>query len=409
MSKLESIALVAPIAFPISRSLYYAGTERVVDYLNQGYSELGINSRVFASGDSDLSNYGTLIPTVPNHIWKPVSGIRKNQDDKDAYEQHYGVVIDEVSKVKTDIIHDNPGTFFVLSDAYANRINSIDIPIVTTLHGGLTDKNKERILEFQKIKSKGYPIYFVGLSKAHKELYESYNDFKVDTFIYNGIPVNNFDLVDSSNKQPYLFWIGRVHPDKGPDLAIEVAKQTKLPLVIAGEAHLDQMDFFKEKILSSFVENYALNSNQQQFMVDSAVNSLILGENPFKKQGVYFLGPVNDGQKNVLYGNALGTLMPNRWAEPFGLVAVESMSTGTPVIGTKKGALSELIHNGETGYSVDCLENGRYSDRKVIDGFVEAVNNLSYLNSDKIRQNAQNNYSVDTMAREYISFFEKLR
>lgn len=407
--KLKNIVLSAPIAFPISRNLQYAGTERVVDYLNQGYSTMGINSHVFAPGDSDLSGYGTLVPTLPESVWKIVDGKRINKAFLEEYKIHYDKILQFARNNPVDIIHDNPGKYLILSDSFDEFSSSTGIPVVTTIHGGhITGERNERLAMLMDKKKKGYPVYFVSLSNSHKKVHEKHSNLMFDEIVYNGIPTENFTYKE--NKQDFLFWIGRIISEKGTDLAIDVAKKTGLPLVIAGEPHEKFKSFFDERISPNLdYSSFDLSTNAQQIKVEDYIVELQQGNNPFKEGGVYFIGLVNDRQKDVFYSNALATLIPNRWDEPFGLITVESMVTGTPVLVTGKGSLPELVEDGVTGYVVNPFSSDSvYNDSQVISGFVEGIKNIDRIKPADCRKHVIENFSMEAMANSYVKFFERI-
>ena len=185
--------------------------------------------------------------------------------------------------------------------------------------------------------------------------------------IYHGCDFGDYDL----NLQPdnYLVFLGRMGPKKSPLNAIQVAKEAGLPIVLAGKPQdSSEADYFSQKI-----------------------QPLIDGKN------VTYIGPVNQRQKNVLLKNASALLFPIQWEEPFGLVMIEAMACGTPVIACNRGSVSEVVDFGKTGFYADSVE-----------GLVSLVPRALLLNRKAVREHAMQRFSHKRMVDEYIEVYESL-
>jgi glycosyltransferase involved in cell wall biosynthesis len=337
------IGLIAPPVLPLPPPAY-AGTERIVSSLAMGLHARGHRVTVFASGDSELPC--ELVPVVPRALWHTgLSG------DMSTYLQLAAArAWDELERF--DVIHSHVDTagFFLARHAR--------IPVVTTLHrrldvGGAADL----VDQFSMI-----PL--VAISESQRRWNPDANWVAT---IHHGL---DFAGTPSSDRQgEYLLLIGRLTPEKGIVEAIEVARRTKLRLVIAAKAHEpSERSLFEEIVRPA---------------IDAGV--------------VDWRGEVDPSTRDRLMVGALATLMLGAWPEPFGLVAVESMATGTPVIARRAGAYTETIEHGVTGYLVDDLDEA-----------VLAVNRTPRLDRARVRAIARERFDVERMLDAYELVYRTL-
>ena len=184
--------------------------------------------------------------------------------------------------------------------------------------------------------------------------------------IYHGLPLSLFSFTE--RPEEYLAFLGRIDPEKGPDVAIRVAHAAGLPLRIAAKIPRGQNRYFKETI-----------------------KPLIEGN------GAHFVGEVNDRQKQDLLGKALALLFPINWPEPFGLVMIEAMGCGTPVIAWPRGSVPEVVEDGVTGFIVE-------SEREA----VAAVGRARHLDRRRIRETFERRFSARRMAEAYVESYQAL-
>jgi glycosyltransferase involved in cell wall biosynthesis len=336
------IAQVAPLIESVPPKTY-GGTERIVSFLTEQLVELGHDVTLFASGDS--STKATLV--APTY-----KGLRENKDVVDVFA--YYIYMMELVQQKIsdfDIIHYHIDYFhFPLS-----RRNQI--PQTTTMHGRL-DLLDQKVLfnEFRDM-----PL--ISISDAQRRPLPYANFVKT---VYHGMPLSLF----SFNNQPkeYLAFLGRVSPEKGVEKAIEIAKLAGIPLKIA--AKIDKADeaFYEEHIKKLF-------------------------DHPL----IEFVGEINDEEKNQFLGEALALLFPINWPEPFGLVMIESMACGTPVIAYNYGSVPEVIDQGETGFIV-----------KDVDDAVARVKEIHSFNRLRCRMKFEERFSDKRMAENYVEIFQEL-
>lgn len=264
---------------------------------------------------------------------------------------------------KFDIIHNNfqyPPMFF---------LDSLNTPFIHTLHGAfyknllapyLTNKISVKWVRETLKRFKHHP--FVSISNNQRTGLPELNYVKT---IYNGIKIEEFSLGEGDGG--YLAWLGRVTPNKGLDIAIEVAQKTKLPLKIAGFIDPGDQKYFDEVI------------------------------KPKIKAGIYFMKEITDSkEKSKFFEKAIATLFPIRWHEPFGIVMVESMACGTPVVAFNKGSAPEVIKDGQTGFIVENLEQ-----------MIGKVKEIKKIERKKCRDWVLEKFTVEKMTNDYLEAYQK--
>lgn len=295
------IAQVAPLYESVPPSTY-GGTERVVSYLTEELVRFGHDVTLFASGDSITK--AKLFPVCEKSL-------RLNLQSSDSYIHHLIQIQDLMEQSKDfDIIHFHIDCLHFPTTAF------LKTPNLTTLHGRLD------ILSLDLLYQKFSKVPVVSISASQKSQMPSAN--WIDT-IYHGIPEDLYSL--NSTPEQYLAFLGRISPEKGLDRAIEIAKRVGIKLKIA--AKVDKAD-----------QNY----------FDSEIKHLL--DHPL----VEYIGEINDHEKNDFLGNALCLIFPINWPEPFGMVMIEAMACGTPVLAFKCGSVPEVIDEGLTGSIVSSID-----------------------------------------------------
>ncbi len=293
------IAMLAPpwISTPSSG---YGGVESVVSTLTEALVRRGHEVTLFsAPGSVSQASVVTLLEQAhPDEIERALYEV-----------DHVAQAFDRIDLAadRFDVIHDHCG-FTGL--AMANRI---DTPLVHTLHGPFTPETAAFYAHH------GHKATLVGISQA--QLKSAPGGLKTVGPIPNPIDLRDWPLQE--RKGDYLLWIGRISPEKGPHRAIAAARAVDVPLVLAGVIQPGQQAFFDREIAPH-----------------------IDGDR------VRFIGEVGGSAKRSLFAKARGLLMPIRWDEPFGMVIVEALACGTPVIAFPEGAMGELIVNALTGFLV---------------------------------------------------------
>lgn len=412
MKKKLNLLLVAPIVLPISSNLKYAGTERVIDGLNHEFKnnkKLRVKPIVVASGDSDLSGNKNLVYFYKKALWTLKNDMRKIFGLEDANEKHYRFGLKFAIENNIDIIHDNAS--LLSSVTYKELKDRINIPIISTIHGNINKKKKYRYKILRQLQKENRDIYFITISKNHMKRFSKDSGLKILDYVYNGIPVDKYKFVQKNKKQDYLFWIGRICEEKGTDLAIKVAKAAKMPLILAGEIHSPNKKFYEKQIkpyITSFVPGK--NDKEKEKNRKKIIEKLNRGEKIIKENDILYIGPVNDKEKGVLNSYAYSLIMLNRWEEPFGLVMPEAMVTGTPVIGSKNGAIPEIVINNKTGFVIPLKyinkKTKEFDEEKLVRDSVKALKKINSIKAEDCREHVMKNFSLEAMATKYRRMYD---
>jgi len=322
----------------------YAGTERIVTVLMDELAGRGHDVTLIGPGDSEVRC--RLIPTIERALW--TSGMR---GDPTPYIQ---VTVETAWKHQDefDLIHSHIDT---QGFSFARHATT---PVLHTLHGRLDLPGLPELLdEFSEI-----PL--VAISESQRRWHPTNN--WVGT-VHHGLPLG--DAPFSAEPGNYLAFIGRIAPEKGVDVAIELARRTGVPLRMAAKVHdVEEHELF-ERIVA-----------------------------PALKDGhVSFEGELATEPRDRLMAGALATVMLGAWPEPFGLVAIESMATGTPVIARRAGALPEIIRHGVDGFLIDDLGEADL-----------AVREAEKLDRAAIRRGVVDRFGVDRMVDEYEEVYRSL-
>jgi glycosyltransferase involved in cell wall biosynthesis len=336
------IAQIAPLVESVPPTLY-GGTERVVSWLTEELVALGHEVTLFASGDSVTA--AKLEPVVPRalrlagiHDCTPYNIIML---DKVAARQH-----------EFDVLHFHVDFFhYPLFRGLAHKT-------VTTLHGrqdlpGLGDIY--RVFPHMPL---------VSISDHQRKPLPPINWMAT---VYHGLPDGL--LKEGKGEGGYLAFLGRICADKGILPAIEIARRAGMKLKVAAKVDPADRKYFEEQIQP------------------------VLAQSPH----VEFIGEINDGQKQDFLGNAKAVLFPISWPEPFGLVMIEAMACGTPVVAFNCGSVPEVMDDGLTGFVVED-----------VDGAVAAVKKLDRLFRPSIRSRFEERFSAGAMARDYLRVYEQL-
>lgn len=276
----------------------YGGTELVVHELVEGLVSNGHEVVLFATGDSVTS--GELRFAYPEAQWPPNSAA-------DVY--HVSSAMDQIANGDFDLIHAHSVTALGFS-----RLLS-DIPLVYTLHHHRVEDLSNFYQHFPK-------VHYIAISKRQRELEIPLPNCDV---IYHGLDPHRFECAEVPDD--YVSFIGRFSEEKGPHIAIDVARKAGLPIYMAGEAHVPDVNFAKQEMESRLHEPH-----------------------------VRPIGCVGVAEKVPLLRKSRALLSPIMWEEPFGLILIEAMLCGCPVVAFSRGSTPELVENGITGYLADSPE-----------------------------------------------------
>jgi len=372
---------IAPIQYAIDRKLSQGGTERVVKLLNKELRKLGIESQVAGCVGSNLEG----VKYFANPLFEVCGDLPATyQNNIQEYEMYFGKVMDYAQKQGVSILHDHTG-WLLLSEAYKQRRGQISFPILITLAPCYPfEKNAEIYAECRKDRE----IYFCVVSQSQKKAYLPYLD--IDNVVYNGIDVAEFPFLPMKKKKDYLFSLGRIAWWKGQEIALNVAKRSSRRLALGGS--IGENDYFNNLIINrgldaSIIKNQKENKGSY-YTMDFFINC--------KTQSIY-IGKLNDLEKLLWYKFALCFLMPILWDEPFGLVMIEAMACGTPVIAFEKGSVQEIVQDGKTGFIVESE-----------DQMIDALHQIDSIDSNTCRRWVEDNFSSEMMAKNYLELYLRI-
>lgn len=336
------IAQVAPLYESVPPKLY-GGTERVVSWLTEELVSQGHEVTLFASGDSLTT--ARLIPVCPE-------ALRLNSECVD-HLAHHVYMLERVLREKDefDLIH------FHIDYLHYPLSRSHAMPQVTTLHGRLDVPDLIPLYrEFSDM-----PVISISDSQRGPLSWANWQGT-----VHHGLPIDSFEPFFGSGE--YFAFLGRVSPEKGLCHAIEIAKRCGIPLKIAAKIDRADRDYFDARIKPA---------------IDHAL--------------VEFIGEIREGEKNEFLGNAKALLFPIGWDEPFGIVMIEAMACGVPVIAYRRGSVPEIIEDGISGRLVHD-----------IDSAVEAVGRLAEIDRRVCRRRFEERFTAKRMAQDYLTIYQGL-
>lgn len=336
------IAQIVPIGESVPPAKY-GGIPRVASILTEELVARGHKVTLFAAGNSKTS--ANLISVTPENIREPRDK-RTIYNMKNIYTA-YGL------QDQFDIIHDHT------IDLSLPTADESDTPVVVTLHTVVTPERAALHRRFSN-------LTYIPISEAQVADYPGI----YPSAIYNGLDLENFPFGEKPNPQEYLLFVGRIDPIKGVSTAIEVAKKAGLPLIIA--AKLDELPHTQE---------YFHNEIEPQL----------------DGQQIKWIGEVSQEERNELMKGAKALLHPNMWNEPFGLVLIEAMACGTPVIARNRGSIPEIVIDGETGFIAETVEE-----------MVDAVKKIDTISRGYCRHHAISNFSATSMVDNYEALYYQL-
>ena len=333
------IAQVAPL-FESVPPRRYGGTERVVSYLTEELVRQGHRVTLFATGDSRTS--AELVPILD----RPLRG-------DPHWMMHALIQLERVVEraADFDILH------FHTDHLHYPLLRYLDVPVVSTLHGRLDIPGLEPLHRM-------FPdAAVVSISEAQRA---PLPDARWVGTVPHGLPSSLYRPGTGAGR--YLAFVGRISPEKRLDRAVEISRRTGLPLRIGAKVDPADRKYFEREI-----------------------------EPLLATPGIHFLGEIDDRQKRELLGEASALLFPIDWPEPFGLVMVEAMACGTPVIAFRGGSVEEVLRAGVTGAIVD-----------TVDEAVAALPAVLALDRAGCREEFERCFSARRMARDYVRVYERL-
>jgi glycosyltransferase involved in cell wall biosynthesis len=338
------IAQVAPLYESVPPKLYGA-TQRIISYLAEELVRQGHRVTLFATGDSRTS--AELVSIYPRGLWR----------DSSVWETlaHHVLQLERIAQQaeRFDVVH------FHGDPLHYPLARRLPCASVTTLHGlPLPVDHRPLFEEFSDA-----PLVSISDSQRHP-----LPEANWQATIHHGLPLDLLHL----NEKPddYLVFLGRIAPEKRLDRAIEIARRAGRRLKIAAKVGFGERDYFEREVEPLLRESHGF---------------------------VEYLGEVDDAGKNEILGNAAALLFPIDWPEPFGLVVIEALACGTPVVAFRQGAVPEILEESKTGFLVDSVEEA-----------VRAVSHIGELNRRVCRKAFEERFSVNRMARDYLDVYQRL-
>ena len=319
----------------------YGGTERVVFHLVEELVRLGHDVTLFASGDSATS--AKLVPMCDRALTH-TPFVNRDAIMTQMLEQVWNM------SHQFDIIHSHMD---FVGFPLARRS---EIPVITTLHGHLGAP------ELAKVYREFWEIPLVSISYAQRTLF-AYSNWKAN--VYHGLPVDRYRV--HLKPQRYLAFLGRMSPEKSPDVAIRVAQQLGMPLRMAAKVDPIDREYFETEIAPLLADPL-----------------------------VQFIGEISDREKGEFLGNACAVLCPHR-PEAFGLVLIEALACGTPVVTYRHGSYPELIDHETTGFL--CRDE---------DEMAQAARRVGEIDRRRCRRAFEERFTAERMVKEYVQLYEQM-
>lgn len=338
------IAQIAPLYERVPPTAYGA-TERVVHYLTEALVARGHEVTLFASGDSSTS--AALVPGCPRALWRD----REVEDTL----VHHVAQLEQVASCAAgfDVLH------FHTEPLHLPLARRLGTPSVTTMHGLLREPDVGALLrEFADA-----PLVSISASQRRALPFANWR-----ATIHHGLPRTEFDLCPTPGD--YLLWMGRMMHGKRADLAIEIARRARIPLKMAAAVHPGERAYFADEI-APLIERSA--------------------------GFVEYLGEVGGDERAALLRHARALLFPIDWDEPFGMVMIEALACGTPVVAFRRGAVPEVVEHGVSGFVVDDVDDA-----------VRAVERLGELDRARCRRAFDVRFTADRMAHDYLRVYRTL-
>jgi len=338
------IAQIAPLMESVPPRLY-GGTERVVSHLCEALVRKGHEVTLFASGDSITS--ADLVSCT-------TEAIRLNPAIKD-YVPHYMIMLDKVRRTagRFDVLH------FHIDAFHMPLFRNVSAKTLTTLHG------RQDLPDLAPLYRAFPNMPLVSISNAQRAPIADSNFVRT---IYHGLPLDLF-APSYDPRGGYLAFLGRISPEKRPDRAIAMATALGLPLKIAAKVDKQDEAYFREVVVP---------------LLD--------------RPGIEFVGEINDLEKTKFISDALALLFPIDWPEPFGLVMIEAMACGTPVLAFRHGSVAEIIDPGVTGQIVDSMDEA-----------IRLLPGVIRLDRRAVRRRFEERFSSSRMANDYVEVYWNLR
>ncbi len=382
-AKRLNVLHVATVNKPIASQLGYGPIETVIYNLDKGLHGLGHRSIVACSADSSIvgERYATLTRSLGDYLRESTPAASAQVD------LHLSRALARARKGDIDVVHMHEW----FERVYRGGFDS-PVPIVMTLH---VPGPNSGMSEFHESCSGVAPQrrpHFVAISNYQRQQYADL--VPVAETIAHGVDLDEYTCWDEFETNPYLFSIGRMARVKGPDIAVAVARLSSAKLILAGCVQDKPEDrAFYSRLSRSFdltvdVGRQPVTDDYYERVMKPILNS--------DKQVIY-IGELGTAAKKQWFQHARATLFPIRWGEPFGMVLIESMASGTPIVGFRRGSVPEIVEDAKTGFVVDSVE-----------AMVQAVTCIKQIDRRDCRTHVAERFSIPMMAAGYEALYRRI-
>jgi len=378
-----NVLQVATLNRPIGRELGYGPIETVIYNIDKGLHKLGHRSIVACSGDSIVSGEKfTTIEKSFSEYWS-----KDTSEQREDMQKHLVISLERARRGDIDIIHMHDAS--MLEFIFKGIVKS-PVPVVMTLHVPAEEEGSFKL--WNKFLKSDSGVYFVPISEYQRKQHDGL--VNLQKVIHHGVDIEDYSFMKYQDKQEYLFSIGRITRDKGQDKAIEIAKKSGRRLIIAGNIQNKVKDraFYKKIKKSIDLVTDAGEHISGNDYYENAIKPILDSDNR-----IIYIGEVDSAQKKQWYLHARATLFPIQWGEPFGLVLIESMACGTPVIALNKGSVPEIVVHEKTGFVVES-----------IDEMIDAVKSIDRIDPADCRRHIKDNFSIVSMAKKYSELYTNI-
>jgi glycosyltransferase involved in cell wall biosynthesis len=338
------IAQIAPLYESVP-PFAYGATERIVSYLTEELSARGHEVTLFASADSTTA--ARLVPVCSRGLWRDTAV----WDTLTHHMRQIGLVIRQAEDFDLIHFHGEPLHF-----AWADQL---PCRTVTTLHGRLLPHDHGPLFrEFPRV-----PVVSISDSQRRPVPWANWQGT-----VHHGLPPHEFEFQPAPGS--YLLFLGRMMPEKRPDLAVEIARRSGMQLKMAAKIHPGERDYFRDRIAPLLQRSAGF---------------------------VDYLGEVGGFERRQLLANARALLLPIEWEEPFGMVMIEALACGTPVIAFRRGAVPEVLEQDVSGLMVDNVDEA-----------VEALARIDRFDRAACRDAFERRFTAARMTDDYLAIYDKL-
>lgn len=374
---------VATINKPIMSDMGYSPIETVIYNIDKGLSTLGHRSIVACSSDSVV--VGQKHATVPRSLGDYLR--EDTQAGRASVDRHLAMALARARKGDIDVVHMHEWFEYVWDGRFAPGL-----PIVTTLHVSGLHSGIEEFRARNPAARNVSSMHSVAISDYQRRQYA--NLIPVSKTIPHGLDTNEYPFNETPDSSGYLFNIGRITSDKGQDSAIDVAKKSGAKLILAGCVQEKPEDKAYFERLATSID---LVVDVSRLPVGRSYYEDVMKPILSRSEQVVYIGELSTEAKKYWFRHARATLFPIRWGEPFGMVLIESMASGTPVLASREGSVPEIVLDGVTGFIVDS-----------VGAMVQAVERIEHIDRRKCRRHVEECFSMGRMAESYAELYAEL-